>query len=174
MTGCFGDFGLFFDFKEGFIIPLGSSLMMTCIQSLLFNVTLALRQIHPLQVLSFSSQKVCPKGQKKGFSGVLHFQMHTSSIARCFTRPITLRTSWNPALPLVLSFLSDLYLFLLILVAILKSCPVVAIPVWVLLLLTSHHKFTVKVWAPGWQAVLLMSTLVSVLWGTSLNQVLRM
>lgn len=55
MTGCFGDFGLFFDFKEGFIIPLGSNLMIKCLQSLLFcNVTLALRWIHSSPFIFFS------------------------------------------------------------------------------------------------------------------------
>lgn len=70
-------------------------------------------------------------------------------------------------------YLSDLYLIPLILVAISKGCPVVGIPVWVVLLLTSYLKFTVNVWASGWQAIFLISILVSVLWGTSLNQVLR-
>lgn len=126
------------------------------VQSLLScDVTLVPRQIHPLEVLSFSSQNICLKGQKKGFT----FKCVPLSNAQCFQQCLGV---WALHIKgkLTYCFVVCIFVFIclisawfrLILVVLLRGCPVVGIPVLVCVLLTTCHKFTEDVWVSGWQA----------------------
>lgn len=124
MEGCFGGFSFFlaFSFKDRSKVWVWhcyysqpTSWPEPCVPTrgwhsiclLSCNVTLVPRLIDPLQVLPFSSQNLCLKGQKKRFtfkcvmlSNAHHFQQCWS-----FDWALRLRSSWGPALSCVFLFL---------------------------------------------------------------------
>lgn len=83
MTDCFGDFGLFFGLRDGskfwgFYYSLGSNLMMTCIQSLLFSTLVSQTNSHSSSPFIFFSKSLSKRPKERVFRCVTlpdaHFQ----------------------------------------------------------------------------------------------------